>query len=92
MIQKFLSVRAMPRAKISRTEVDDQGRIRVWVNAPPARGAANQALLTILAEALGIPRSEVRLVSGNTFRDKLVVVTGMDVDDARARIRRSAQS
>jgi uncharacterized protein (TIGR00251 family) len=73
-----------PRA--SRTEVagvlGDQLRVRL--TAPPVDGAANEALVRFLAERLGVPRSAVRLVGGETGRSKVVAVDGIGVSEARA--------
>lgn len=46
--------------------------------APPIEGAANQALLRLLAEELGIARRDVRLVAGAAGRQKLVVIEGLE--------------
>ena len=53
--------------------------------APPIEGAANQALLRLLADELGVARRAVRLVAGAAGRQKLVVVEGMTPDDVLAR-------
>ena len=50
------------------------GRIKVRVAAPPENGKANAALIEFVAEALGIRKSEVRLVTGKSSRDKIVEV------------------
>ena len=52
--------------------------LRARVAAPPVEGAANQALLRLLAEELDVPRRDVRLVAGAASRTKLVVVDGID--------------
>ena len=48
--------------------------LHVWVTAPAVEGAANQALIDAVARALGVRRSEVRLVSGERSRDKVFEV------------------
>jgi uncharacterized protein YggU (UPF0235/DUF167 family) len=55
------------------------------VAAPPVEGAANQALLRLLADELGVARRAVRLVAGAAGRQKLVVVEGMTPEDVLAR-------
>jgi len=50
------------------------GILRVRVTAPPVDGAANDALLRLLASELRVPRRDVRLVSGETARQKIVAV------------------
>ncbi len=49
-----------------------EGKLAVKVRARPADGAANEAVLRLLAEALGVPSSNVRLLRGATSRQKLI--------------------
>lgn len=58
--------------------------LRVRVAAPPVEGAANQALLRLLADELGVARRDVRLVAGAAGRQKLVVVDGVGSDAVAA--------
>jgi uncharacterized protein (TIGR00251 family) len=76
-------VHVQPRA--SRTEIAGiHGEaLKVRLQTPPVDGAANEALLQLLAESLGVPPRQVRLVSGATGRAKVVEVHG--VDAARVR-------
>ncbi len=48
--------------------------LRARVAAPAVEGAANQALLRLIADELGVPKRDVRLVAGASSRTKLVVV------------------
>lgn len=50
------------------------GRLKVRIAAPAEDGRANEALLSLLAETLGVRASAVRLVSGHGSRDKVVEV------------------
>jgi uncharacterized protein YggU (UPF0235/DUF167 family) len=50
------------------------------VSAPAVEGAANQALLRLLADELDVPRRNVRLVAGAASRTKLVVIDDIDPD------------
>jgi uncharacterized protein len=61
------------------------GVLRAHVAAPAVGGAANQSLLKLLADELEVPRRDVRIVAGATGRQKLVVVTGVDVEAVVAR-------
>jgi len=70
-----------PRA--SRSEIldwDEAGRLRVRVSSPPVDGAANTDLRETIATALGIPMRNVRLVRGETSRQKCVAVKGVSID------------
>ncbi len=76
-------VRVQPRA--SRPGVDGlHGEaLRVRVGAPPVDGAANDAVVEVLAAALGVPRRAVRIVSGASSRSKVVEIEGVVADDVR---------
>jgi uncharacterized protein YggU (UPF0235/DUF167 family) len=56
------------------------------VQAPPIDGAANAALIAVLADAMAIPRSAVRIVHGATARKKLVEIQSDDVAACRRRL------
>ena len=61
------------------------GVLRARVTAPAVGGAANQALLMLLSDELGIGRRSVRLVAGAAGRQKLVVVEGVEAETIVAR-------
>jgi uncharacterized protein (TIGR00251 family) len=50
---------------------------KVRVAAAPERGAANDALVHLIAQTLGVPKGDVRLVSGHASRDKILEVAGV---------------
>ena len=56
--------------------------------APPVEGAANDALIAFLSDALDVPRRDVTLVSGERSRDKRVRIDGVDAATAIARLLR----
>ena len=60
--------------------------LRAWVTAPPVEGRANEALLRLLAEALGVPKSSLRIVRGQRSREKLVAVEGLDASEVMRRL------
>jgi len=64
------------------TDVRGQRVLKVAVAAPPVDGAANQALIALLAKRLTIPKSSVSLVAGASARIKRLAVAG-DVDLAQ---------
>lgn len=75
-------MRVTPRAGRAAVGGLREGELLVRVTAPPVEGAANEAVIAALAEALGIPRREVRLEAGARGRSKLVSVP----EAARARL------
>ena len=82
-----LAVRVTPRASRNEiVELLDDGTIKVRLAAPPSDNEANAALLEFLSEILGVPKSRLDIVAGETGRDKLISVVDMDVETAHQRI------
>jgi uncharacterized protein YggU (UPF0235/DUF167 family) len=50
--------------------------LRVRVKSVPDKGKANAAVMSLLAKALGVPKSMVSVTSGETARLKTILVTG----------------
>ncbi len=80
-----LPIRLTPGAVADRIEGVAEGRLRARVAARPVDGAANEALLRLLAAELGISRSRVALRSGASSRTKVVQVEGIDPAAIRSR-------
>ena len=59
---------------------------KIRVAAPAERGAANRAVVELLARRLGVPPEAVRLVSGQASRDKMVEVAGMGPAEIEVRL------
>lgn len=74
-------VRVQPRASRSEIVGLHGDALKVRLAAAPIDGAANEALIVLLADALGIVRGAVRVVSGATSRGKVVEVEGTDVEN-----------
>lgn len=79
------AVRLTPRAALDRIDGVSDGVLRARVGAPAVEGAANNALVRLIAEELGVARSAVRIVAGASSRQKLVVIDGADPDAIVAR-------
>lgn len=59
---------------------------KIRVAAPPERGAANEAVVELVADVLGVARRAVRLVSGHASRDKILEVAGVRPAETEARL------
>lgn len=82
----LLTVHVQPKA--ARTEfVGVHGAsLKFRVAAPPADGAANEALCAYLAERFGLPKRDVRLLAGPASRRKLILVKGVTAGLVRERL------
>lgn len=69
-----LSLHVQPGAKRTAVVGPYGEKLKIALAAPPVDGKANQALLQFLAKALGVPKTSVTLVSGETNREKRVAV------------------
>jgi len=73
----LINLRVSPGAK--RTSIDGpygESAIRLRVATPPTDGKANAEVERFLAELLGTPRSDIKLLRGTSSRDKVVLVRG----------------
>lgn len=61
-------------------------RLQIAVRAPTQKGAANAAVLNVLATALDIPATSLRLVSGEKNKRKLLIVEDLSISELSARI------
>ena len=80
----IVDVRVIPRAKKTELAGTRDGAILIRVSAPPVEGAANDAVIALLAERLDIPRRDIRIVSGQSGRRKRIEIAGVTADQIRA--------
>ena len=71
-------VRLQPRASSNEIGGLKEGALKIRVTAPPVEGAANDALVALIARTLGIAKRSVTIVSGPASRNKMVEVAGVD--------------
>ncbi len=70
-----VSVRVTPRARRNEVGGVANGMLQVRTTAPPADGKANQAVIKLLAEFIGVAPSRITLLRGTASRNKQFVVT-----------------
>lgn len=83
-----VSVRAQPRARQGRIVGEHAGSLKVSVTEPPEQGKANQSIIDLLANHLGLKRSQVQLISGATSRDKRFLLIDQGATEIQARLER----
>ena len=86
----LLPIRVTPRAAKSgvggwRAGADGREALEVRVAEAPADGAANEAVIRLLAKAFGVSRSELSIISGETSRHKRVAIP-FEIEEARRRL------
>ena len=82
-----LAVRITPRA--SKNQIVgalSDGTVKIRITAAPTEGQANDELVKFLSGVLGVAKSRVEIVAGNTGRDKLISVLDMDAETLHKKI------
>ena len=75
-----IAVRVVPRS--SKNEIiREEGTLKVRLNAPPVDGAANEALIALLAKHLNLPKRSLQIVQGATSRQKVVEIEGLTAEE-----------
>lgn len=79
-----LAVRVHPGARKNAVTGVHDGALKISLTTPPVEGRANEALIAFVAEALGLPKARVALLSGQTSRSKLLRITGRSAAEVTA--------
>jgi uncharacterized protein (TIGR00251 family) len=82
-----IAIRAQPGARRNAIVGEQAGMLKVAVTAPPDKGRANDAIVEILADALGLKRSQVEIVSGATSRQKKLLIRNMSAQSLQNLLR-----
>jgi len=68
-----IQVKVKPNSKSEEVSREGDSFI-VRVKEPPREGKANQAVITLLAEHFGVPKSRVRILSGFRSKNKVIEI------------------
>jgi uncharacterized protein (TIGR00251 family) len=79
-----LRLRVQPGARRTAVVGRHGDALKVAVQAPPDQGKANEAVLRLVADVLGVARADVELVGGGANRAKRVAVHGPTADEVRS--------
>lgn len=71
-----INLRVIPRAKQNKIDVDEYGVYRIHITAAPVDGAANAAVIKMLAEYFDVSKSQIKIIRGETSRDKVIEIPG----------------
>lgn len=86
MPQCDLRIRVIPRAAREEVRGERGESITIKLTAAPVKGAANKALVEFLSKRLGVSRSDIAIIGGETAREKRLHIDGLDEATARARL------
>lgn len=67
-------VKAKPRAKQEKLEKIDSSHYIVSVKEPPLKGQANKAIIKVLADYFNIPKSQIKIISGLSSKQKTIEI------------------
>lgn len=84
-----INVRVIPRSSRNTLEweQDKPKALKAHLTAPPVEGAANAALIALLAERLAIPRRAITIVRGANGRQKVVDIADINMADIARRLK-----
>ena len=78
-----LTVRVVPRSSRSEIVGEIEGAVKVRLSSPPVDGAANVELIRLISKTLGVSKSSVSIVSGETSKTKRLRVAGVSAQKLR---------
>jgi uncharacterized protein (TIGR00251 family) len=85
-----VTVHVTPKSRKNEiTGILPDGTIKVRLTAPPVEGAANKALLDLLASVLGVRESALEIIAGDKGRDKIVSIVDLDATAVEERVRKA---
>lgn len=86
MPETILKLHVTPRG--SKNEITGRrgDTLCVKITAPPVEGAANAAIIKFIADALGVRKSQIEIISGEKSREKTLKITGLSRGDLIARL------
>lgn len=82
----LFKIKAKPSSSDNQISLNPEGDIQIKVRAAPEKGKANRAVIELLARKLGVPRSTISVVRGESSRDKWLEITGLTPDEVKKRL------
>jgi len=81
-----IEVHLQPGAKSNQIVGFRDSALNVKVTAPPHKGQANRALLTLLAHALAVSKNDLDIVRGYASRHKVIAIQGLSPEELKERL------
>ena len=80
----ILSIRTQPGSSKNRIIGEYGGRLKLAVTAAPEKGKANKAVIELLADTLHINESSIQIISGESSRDKRLMIEGLTPENIKS--------
>ncbi|HQU42940.1 MAG: hypothetical protein B7Z73_11760 [Planctomycetia bacterium 21-64-5] len=87
-----LPVRAHAGARRSELRAGQDGTLRVSVTQAPEKGKANKAIIELLADELGLKKSQIEIIAGPTAAQKRFLIRGVSLEELVQRLARLPSS
>ncbi|MGI5920696.1 MAG: DUF167 domain-containing protein [Syntrophomonadaceae bacterium] len=84
-----IEVKVQPRSSRNLIAGEQDGVLKIKLTAPPVDGEANEALIVYLSGLLGVPKRDISLIKGETSRNKLIEISGINKEQLLAKVGQS---
>jgi uncharacterized protein (TIGR00251 family) len=81
-----LSIKVIPGARKNRVVGKYGDAIKIQVSAPPEQGKANQAVIALLSEVLGVSPQRIQILRGHTQPRKVIQINDIDQGAVEAKL------
>lgn len=82
----LLTVHAHAGARRNHLQRSPHGGLRVWVTQAPEKGKANKAIIALLADELGLRKSQIELIAGQSSSQKRFLIRGVKAAELGAKL------
>ncbi|SPD72803.1 conserved hypothetical protein [uncultured Desulfobacterium sp.] len=79
-IETIVKVKVLPRSSRNQILGLEAGILKVKLTAPPIEGKANKALIQLLSKTIGIPKSNIEIISGERSSEKILRISGRIIE------------
>ena len=76
-----VSVKVQPNASRDRVVGEHGDQLKIAVTVAPEKGKANKSVIKVLSRLLGVKSSDIEILSGETSRDKKVLIRNISEED-----------
>lgn len=81
----ILQIKVIPKASKQQI-IKEKERIKIKLTSPAQKGKANKQLIELLSKRLKVPKSKIKIVSGENSRDKRILIEGLSEEEIMSRL------